>query len=634
MKHTFLLVLIMISFFTGNSQSSKTGLFDPSTVKIAEIKTNTIRSDFGPAVIGDSIYYSSFRDEVIGKPDKKLKNSEFYDLYKAGIDDSGNVVGVRHQVDEFITRYHDGPVSWCAQTGELFVTQSNYTDPAIQFKPFKIEDIKLRIILARKKMDKWTVVEEFPYNNAQYSVGHPAINESGDTLFFASDMPGGFGETDLYYSVRKNEKWSTPVNLGSQVNTSGKEEFPFITGNSFSERCLIFASTGHQSKGGMDLFFKRLNDPDGEVFQFQEPINSVNDDFAMNLPENVKFGYLTSNRPGTGNDDIYKFTFNKYLEYLQEILVLDAKTRNPIPGAQVNFCDKKNGKTGSDGITSFSFEKNSVCNISASALGYKENSKLIKIGMPRKGTVLKDTIMLEMIVNEKIILSNIYYDFDKWNILPESAMELDRLISLLSNNPDMKVELSSHTDERGTEKYNLKLSQLRAQSAVDYMISKGIDHARITGKGYGKSQLIHKSTGIQKCTPVQHRENRRTELYIPRFLRSEPVKQIKGDFSKAEPDSISGYSSYQDRGAEFGSAGNVDIHKADRRNCYLILGSFNVKLNASGLINKLKTDGIDAAILQDVVPFRVGIGYNSLSLAKDARETFRYRYPDVWILGG
>jgi len=117
-------------------------------------------------------------------------------------------------------------------------------------------------------------------------------------LVFSSDKPGGFGETDLYYSIRKNGQWEAPVNLGSQINTSGKDEFPFITGSSFSGRYLIFASTGHNSKGGFDLFFKKLNDAEDEIHQFPEPINTANDDFAMNLPENVEFGYLTSNRPG------------------------------------------------------------------------------------------------------------------------------------------------------------------------------------------------------------------------------------------------------------------------------------------------------------------------------------------------
>jgi len=514
-----------------NAQSTKTDLFDLSSVKISEIKTNTIKSDFGPAIIGKSIYFSSFRDNVITKPVKNDISKEFYDLYQAGIDDSGKVITERQPLEEFISRFHDGPVSWCAKTGELFITQSNYVDPTVIFKPFRNEHINLRIVVAKRVNDKWDFIEEFPYNNAKYSVGHPAINESGDTLFFASDMPGGLGGIDIYCSVRKNNKWEKPVNLGPQINTSGNDAFPFLTGNGYPGRSLIFASTGHDSRGGYDLFYKRLDDPNSEVVQFLEPINSIHDDFSMNLPDNVEYGYMTSNRPGTGDDDIYRITFNKYIDYLQEVLILDAKTWRPIPGALVNFCNILNKKTGADGLLSIRLKKNSECDVTASAFGYRDNHKLIKIGTPKPGKILRDTIMLDMLVNEKIVLRNIYYDFDKWDILPESGTELDRLVALMKENPEMKVELGSHTDERGSVPYNLKLSQRRAQSAVDYIVSKGIDQSKIKAIGYGKSQLIYKSSADHKCTPVEHRENRRTEIFIPGFLRAEPVKQTKGDYS-------------------------------------------------------------------------------------------------------
>jgi len=536
MKRLFILALILNSCLTGNAQSAKTDLFDWSSVKMSEIGTNTIRSDFGPTVIEDTIYFSSFRDELIRKSDEELRANGFYTLHKAAIDDSGNVKSGRKIIDEFFIRFHAGPVSWCAKTGELFLTQSNYVDPSVNYKPFRNEDIKLRIIIAKRLNGKWKISEEFPFNNPDYSVGHPAINESGDTLYFASDMPGGFGATDLYFSVRKNQKWSQPVNLGSQINTSEKEEFPFLTGSSYPGRFLIFASTGHNSKGGFDLFYKRLNDPASEIVHFPEPINTTFDDFSMTLPDFVEYGYLTSNRPGTGSDDIYKLTFDKYLEYLLQILVLDAKTWKPIPGALVDFCKIENYKVGSDGWASHTFKKNSLCDVKAAAFGYRDNHKLIKIRAPKQGTVLRDTIFLDLMVNEKIVLRNIYYDFDKWDILAESSVELDRLVELMKENPEMKVELSSHTDERGSVPYNLNLSQKRAQSAVNYIVSKGIDPSRIKAIGYGKSQLIYKSTPEHKCTPAEHRENRRTEIYIPGFLRGEPVKQQKGDYSNGSPD--------------------------------------------------------------------------------------------------
>jgi len=632
MKRTFILVSILISYLIGNSQPAKNGLFDQSSVKVSEIRSNTIRSDFGPAVIGDSIYFSSFRDEVIDKSDKELKEKEFYDLYKAAIDVYGNVVSDRQPLEEFITRFHDGPVSWCAKTGELFVTQSNYVHPLVKYQPFRSEEIKLRIVVAKKIKDKWIVVEEFPFNNPAYSVGHPAISTSGDTLVFTSDMPGGFGLTDLYLSTRKNGKWSTPVNMGSQVNTSGKDEFPFLTGNSFQPRFLVFASTGHNSMGGFDLFYKKLNDSNGEVFQFPTPINSTSDDFAMTLPEHVEYGYMTSNRPGTGSDDIYKITFDKDIDYLQEVVVVNSKTRKPIPGAMVNFCDKKSGMTGIDGMISQLFKKNSECNTTVSALGYKDNKFTISIGTPKAGVILRDTIPLDMIVNEKIVLKNIYYDFDRWDILPESAIELDRLVSFTKENPEIKVELGSHTDARGSQQYNLRLSELRAQAAVNYIVSKGIDKSNVKGIGYGESQLINICTSAQPCTSAQQRENRRTELYIPGFLSSIPVKQEFGDYSDGKSDHGRNYSSYKQHGSIYSTTASGT--GTDAGAYYLILGSFKDTINAGKFVQQLKVDGFEATVLTESEPVRVGNKYQFYGQAKRALDTLKSKSYIGWIIQG
>jgi outer membrane protein OmpA-like peptidoglycan-associated protein len=634
MKQTLMIALIMISYLIGSSQTPKTGIFDFSTIKMSEIMSNTIRSDFGPAVIGDSIYFSSFSDAVIEKSDKQLKTKEFYDLYKAAIDMYGNVVSERQPLEEFITRFHDGPVSWCEKTAELFVTQSNYVNPLVKYQPFRSEEIKLRIVIAKKVNKKWTVVEDFPFNNAAYSVGQPAINETGDTLVFASDMPGGFGATDLYQSVRKGGKWSSPVNLGSQINTSGKDEFPFFTGSSYPQRYLIFASTGHNSKGGFDLFYKKFYDTKDEVSQFPEPINSTYDDFAMTLPDKVEFGYMTSNRPGTGNDDIYKLTFEKDIDYTQEIIVVNSKTKKPIPGAMVNFCDKKSGVTGTDGKYSSLFKKNSVCNTTVSALGYKNNALMISIGIPRPNVILKDTISLDMIVNEKIVLKNIYYDFDKWDILPESAIELDRLVSFTKENPKMKVELSSHTDSRGSQQYNLKLSQLRAKAAVDYIVSKGIDKSSVKGTGYGKSQLINKCTVAEPCTPSQQRENRRTELFIPGFLTSVPVKQEIGDYSNGQADHKRGYSSYKVHGSIFVRTANVATGAVNGSEFTLILGSFKDTINAGKFVHQLQNDGFEAIVLTNNEPVRVGNRYQTYGQAVRALDKLKSKSYIGWIIQG
>ena len=582
-------------------------MFDNSTLKISEISTNTIHSDFGPSVVQDTLYFTSYNDKLFDKTDAKLKKKECYDLFKAAIDVNGNVTGKREPIDEFLTRYNDGPVSWCSKTGELFVTQ-NYDDQTAKLRPFQKEFNRLKIIIAKQVNGKWVKVIDFPYNSNEYSVGHPAITESGDTLVFSSDKPGGFGETDLYLSVRKDGKWESPVNLGPEINSSAKEEFPFITDTHFNGRFLVFSSKKSSGNGGFDLYYTRFPSDYKEIVHFDSPVNSQSDDFGMTIPTDAEFGYLASNRPGSGSDDIYKVNFKRVnqLKKFRELYAYDNGSRHPIQSVKIVGCDQKVYLTDASGkvasLPCIDFD----CEVSASAIGYSDKAKTLLACKMDSKEITRDTIWMDIVTNKKIVLHNIYYDFNKWDILPESATQLDRLALLLKENPEMKVELSAHTDSRGTEKYNLKLSQLRAKSAVDYITSKGIDSKRITGVGYGKTQLINKCD--KKCTPVQHRENRRTELYIPGFLRGEPVKQETGDYSNGKPDSV------------------VSGDRAGMKN-YLILGSFKDNALAVKLVKQLKDNGFEGVILGGKKLFRVGVEYDN----QKKLEELKGKYPKGWV---
>jgi hypothetical protein len=256
---------------------------------------------------------------------------------------------------------------------------------------------------------------------------------------------------------------------------------------------------------------------------------------------------------------------------------------------------------------------------------------------PESKKMVIDTIWMDIAVNAKITLKNIYYDFDKWDILAESAKELDQLVSLMNQNPGMKVELGSHTDDRGTEIYNMKLSHLRAQSAVDYIVSKGISRTRIKGTGYGKSQLIHKASGLNKCTPEQNRENRRTEIYIPGFLRGESVRQQTGDYSNGKPNASKEYSSFK----EHGNLLKTDVldqkattvaNVAGILKYYLILGSFQTETKAAELVQQLNTEGHQATVLREPGKYRIGIGFGQLSEAKKKLEILKDKYVGAWIL--
>ena len=354
----------------------------------------------------------------------------------------------------------------------------------------------------------WQVTEEFAFNNRDYSVGHPAISVNGDTLIFSSDKPGGVGATDLYMSIRKDGVWGDPVNLGEKINTKGKDEFPFLTTDGY----LIFASDGRSGVGGLDLYYTKLNG--SEVVHFDSPVNSESDDFSAVFPAEEEYAYMTSNRQGKGNDDIYKLTFRRYMEYLLELSVMDAKSKRPVSGATVTFNDGPVQNTTNDGKVLRMIEREKAYSLTAKAFGYYDETKNIQAGNLKRGTVVRDTVWMRMIVKKAIQLKNIYYDFDKWNILPESETELNRLVAFMAENPEVKVELSSHTDSRGSNKYNQKLSEKRAQSAVDYILSKGITADRITAKGYGEERLINNCKNGVRCTKEEHRMNRRTEFVI------------------------------------------------------------------------------------------------------------------------
>jgi outer membrane protein OmpA-like peptidoglycan-associated protein len=610
MKTINLLSLLTLLSLSVYAQPKKGELYDQSTVKMEILPVNTVQSDFGPAVIGDTLYFTSYRDELLDQTEKKLRRREFYDLYVAGLDSNGNVSTNRRVLEEFVTRYHDGPISWCEETGELFLTQSNYKKPGVWYNPFRENKINLRITITRKVDGVWQEPVDFTYNNPEYSVGHPAITQNGDTLVFSSNMPGGFGATDLYMSIRKDGVWGAPVNLGERINSPGKDEFPFFT----AEGHLVFASDGRNGLGGMDMYYTKLSTSTGEVVHLDPPVNSNADDFSASFPAGVEYGYMSSNRPGIGNDDIYKLTFKRYMEYLLEISVMDAKSQRPINGAAVTFTDENEKITGPDGKVTRMVERDKEYNLTAKAFGYTDEAKRIKIGDYIPGTVVRDTVWMKMIVKKAIQMKNIYYAFDKWDILPESEAELDKLVVFMTENEDVTIELRSHTDSRGSNAYNLKLSQLRVQSAVDYIRSKGISPDRITAQGYGEEQLINKCANGVWCTPEEHRLNRRTEFIIPGIGESIPE----------EPSTIPEQPTIKKKETHT----ELPVKVYDKY--YLVLGSFLDKANAEKFLKELTDQGLQAKIISDN-PYKVGIGYPNLSLAKDDLIKLQGKYPKAWI---
>jgi outer membrane protein OmpA-like peptidoglycan-associated protein len=509
MRNIFLFLLGTFPMFLAGQNGCN--FFEHRKLEIEKTNLNTAQSDFGPAFVNDELWYSAFTDDDITKLSKGDDKAVFYNLYSSKLDSDGNVSGTKTLEFENISRgYHAGPVSYCPNTKELFVTLSNFDNPQIRNKVYRKADIRLKIIVAQNIDGTWKLIEELPFNDPTYSVGHPAISLTGDTLFFSSNKPNdGFGGSDIYMSIRKGGKWGQPLNLGNNVNSANDDMFP-----SFFNGSVLFYATnkGENQESNFDVQFLCV---DGNGFGNSKPLDLFNtdeDDFGLIIHPTGKIGYLVSRRMGgLGDDDIYKVTFKG--EYSLELLVMDKKSMQAVPNPIVKFSDNVLG-TLSGILINRAMAENSTFTVSTELAGFQNSSKKItNVGKPYG--IIRDTIWVEKVeIGQKFVMENIFYNFNKWDILPESEVELNKLVAIMNDNPSWKVELGSHTDARGSDSYNEVLSQKRSDSAVDYIVNNGIGRNRIIAKGYGESQLINRCKNGVECTDEEHRQNRRTEFTI------------------------------------------------------------------------------------------------------------------------
>ena len=487
------------------------------TLRVEKTGINTQASDFGPAFVENELWFSAFTAEEISRLNQGKPNGIFYNLFASPVDEKGNLGGGKNmKLQEISAGYHAGPVSWCEATNELFVTLSNYENPEIKNVVFQKANIPLKIIILRKSGNNWVQAGELPFNSSSYSVGHPAISVTGDTLIFASNIPGkGLGGTDLYMTVRENGSWGEMVNLGDNINTSGEDMFPFL----HKGKMLFYASNAKSGgQGKLDIYYTGLNAGGFDTPKPLAALNSAEDDFGLVIHPEEEVGYFVSQKAGgEGDDDIYKVLFEVEGEYDLELLVQNKKTKVPVANAKVNFNDNRSITAGNDGLVRRKLEKNSDYTATSDVEGYVNETVYISTRNKPFGT-LKEILEIEkLVVGEVIVLKNIYYDFDKWNILPQSAMELDKVVKLMNDNPTLEIELSSHTDSRGTHAYNEELSQKRAASARDYIVSKGVPASRITSQGYGETMLANQCADGVPCSETLHRANRRTEIKVTAF---------------------------------------------------------------------------------------------------------------------
>ncbi|WP_304608482.1 OmpA family protein [Pontibacter anaerobius] len=517
----------------------------PKPYDIVQLEAmNSDGADFGPVRTQEGLFFSSDRLEANNKKQTARNNwtgNGFIQMYFAPKVTDSTWATPAPLPSSINTDYHNGPADYLEKEQTLYFTRTrvvkkraaegNNSDPTSWFKGSDKGTHTNRhgIYMSKFNGKKWQKAEAFKYNDTdEFSIGHPAITPDGKVLYFVSDMPGGHGETDVYYSERQEDgSWGQPVNAGAVVNTSGRESFVSLG----EDGSLYFSSDGHMGMGGLDLF-KAVGTHKAwsKVENLQYPINTAQDDFGIQVDSTGKKGMLSSSRfSETGFDDILTFKeykvpcilVGKTIEKLAQegtvktvaVPVTEAKLQLYVDGSD-EFVEETSNQ---EGKFYFPVVAGTKYVIKGSKAGYLDQAVTFTPEcLYKTDTVQVELVFIRSTPNKPIVVENIYYDLDKFDIKPAAAKELDKLVQILQVNPLVRIELSSHTDSRQTHEYNQMLSQLRAQSAVDYLVSKGISRDRLVARGYGETKLINKCKDGAKCSEQQHQENRRTEFKILR----------------------------------------------------------------------------------------------------------------------
>ncbi len=471
---------------------------------------NSKYSDFGGTVVGSDFYFTSARNTSRKK--YGWNEEPFLDIYKASLV-GGMVKGESLLKGDVNTKYHESTVAITADGKRMYFDRNDYYNG--KYKKSEEGINELNIYYAENVNGEWKDIKPVPFNDREYSTSHPALSPDGSTLYFTSDRPGGKGQADIYkVSISKDGTFGTPVNLGDNINTEGKEGFPYVDFNG----TLYFSSDAHLGMGGLDVFAAAANgDGFGEVRNLGLGVNSSDDDFAFVYYPATEEGYVSSNRKGgKGSDDIYKIQKIQSCELL--VMVVDSETGEALPNARLDLFDNRENKlksqnTDANGKGTLAVACNQAHVVQAFMDGYESNAETIAAQRSGEKNVRIALRPIDQIVEgEMVKLNPILFDFDKHNIKPQAAFELDKLVELMKKNPDMVIKVEGHTDNRGSDAYNMDLSERRARSTVQYVISKGIAKDRISGQGFGESRPA--VACAPNCTEAQHQQNRRSEFII------------------------------------------------------------------------------------------------------------------------
>jgi outer membrane protein OmpA-like peptidoglycan-associated protein len=526
---------LMAQFAKNSSADLRSKQFENSKDYLAQIKENSGRyelthlkinspySDYGSTVTNSTLVFASSRDTgSVFQRKHKWTNESFTCLYGSKIEGDACLDALKFAT-EINSKFHESSAVFSKDGQTMYFTRNNFN------KGKKGKDANrmtlLKIYRAQLVNGTWKNVTELPFNSNEFNTAHPALNPNETILYFASDRPGGFGKSDLWQvEILADGTFGAPVNLGNNINTEGRETFPFVS----KANELYFATDGYPGLGGLDIYQTELADSNWKKSQnIGSPANSSADDFGFYIDSDTQKGFLTSNREGgKGNDDIYGLLETKKMNCTQTIkaAIVDKDSKKSIGQGSITVLDDQfqvvqilsPNADGTIDIKGISCDKNYFIRLISPDYQTKEIALVKSTDVPA---------VYELELNQKPIakgddlakligIKMVYFDLDKWNIRPDAAYELEKIASILEENPTLKIDVRAHTDSRQTAAYNAKLSERRAQSIIAWLVQRGIAANRLSGRGYGESQLTNPCSDGVSCSDDEHQANRRSEFVV------------------------------------------------------------------------------------------------------------------------
>ena len=521
---------------------------------LENIDVNSPLSDFSPTVYQNRLVFASNRET--GSSVKRVhewNKQPYLDLYEVVIDSAENISGNVVSLPKIInSKFHESSATFTKDGLTIYFTRNNYNNKKYGKSEEGINFLKIYKSTRKSLTSEWSEPKELPFCSDNYSVAHPALNPDESKLYFSSDMPGTLGLSDIFVvDINEDGSFGEPENLGDNINTEGRENFPFIS----QESELFFSSNGHVGLGGLDVFVSVIKEDDGygEVFNLGRPVNSSKDDFSFIINNDLKKGFFASNRDGgKGEDDIYisnqiEDLITSCKQYIDG-KVTDVNSNEILEGVTVELFDENLDKidstlTNKDGVYEFTLDCDKKYIVRVSKDEFETSEEMLEAGsefeknVPLAVTIEEgDNLGIEKAgmgddLSDLLQLDPIYFDLDKFNIRNDAAVELQKVLAVLKKYPSMKIDIRSHSDSRGKDQYNLYLSDKRAKSTAQYLIDNGISASRVSGKGYGETQLMNDCANGVDCTEEEHALNRRSEFIIlnenqtPEEVRSAIAKQ-------------------------------------------------------------------------------------------------------------